>query len=104
MHGTGAIALVGLLCLAAAPGEEDLSFADAAPAEATDAQVLAAQGNTGPFDPAAVLVQDPSEIVDSVIVEFTSGTGERLLREALVETLEHVKASVAVRGWAEPGR
>lgn len=42
MHGTGAIALVGLLCLAAAPGEEDLSFADAAPAEATDAQVLAA--------------------------------------------------------------
>lgn len=45
-----------------------------------------------------------SEIVDSVIVEFTSGTGERLLREALVETLEHVKASVAVRGWAEPGR
>ncbi len=33
------------------------------------AQVLAAQGSTGPFDPAAVLVQDPSEIVDSVVAD-----------------------------------
>jgi len=45
-----------------------------------------------------------TEIVDSVIEEFTTGTGEQLLREALVETLEHVKASVAVRDWAERPR
>jgi len=45
-----------------------------------------------------------AEVVDSLIEELTTGTGERLLREALVETLEHVKATVAVRDWAEPGR
>ena len=33
------------------------------------ARVLAAQGSTGPFDPAAVLVRDPSEIVDSVVAD-----------------------------------
>lgn len=33
------------------------------------AQVLAAQGSTGPFDPGAVLVQDPSDVVDSVCAD-----------------------------------
>jgi len=42
------------------------------------------------------------EVVDGLIAEFTSGTGEKLLREALVETLDHVKSAVAKRDWAEP--
>ncbi len=33
------------------------------------AQVLAAQGSTGPFDPAAVLVQDPSEVIRSTVAD-----------------------------------
>ena len=33
------------------------------------AQVLAAQGSTGPFDPAAILVQDPSEVIRSTVAD-----------------------------------
>lgn len=40
------------------------------------------------------------EVVDGMIEEFTAGTGERILREALVETLDHVKGAVAARDWA----
>ena len=39
------------------------------------------------------------EVVDGMIEEFTAGTGERILREALVETLDHVKGAVAARDW-----
>ncbi len=43
------------------------------------------------------------DVVDSVLDELTSGAGEKLAREALVETLDQVKSAVAVRDWAEKG-
>ncbi|UDY34764.1 UvrD-helicase domain-containing protein [Dermatobacter hominis] len=44
-------------------------------------QVLAAQGSTGPFDPSAVLVQDPTEVVDSTVAD--------VLVEAALAQLDH---------------
>ena len=41
------------------------------------------------------------EVVDGLVEEFTAGTAEALLREALVDTLEQVKEAVSVRDWAE---
>lgn len=42
------------------------------------------------------------EVVDGLIEEFTAGTGERILRETLVETLDHVKGAVSTRDWVGP--